>query len=324
MAKKRKALPKHDVTKRRVARWQRERRRRRIILLIGTLVIAAVVGIIICGVYFTRVGPPRKLLSTVNGTSIRASDYLKAHDIIQHSPSTPEIILTGLEDNELLRQGAVAFAIGVTDEEITEQIKANLFPDAEEVSEEELKESYQQLLDRVGLSDERFRSFIEADMLRLRVNEYMVGKTPEAALQVHVQGILVATEEEAQDVVARLGSGEDFADVAQEVSIDPASKESGGDLGWFPEGIKVTEFDAVAFNLELGTLSEPFSTQQGYWVIEVLEKEDNRPLAEAARQQLGSQSFSDWFQNQRAQKVDRKVDVNELEEVHEWAVEKIG
>ena len=59
-------------------------------------------------------------------------------------------------------------------------------------------------------------------------------------------------------------------------------------------------------------------------MIEVLEKEDNRPLAEDARQQLGSQSFSDWFQNQREQRVDRKVDVNELEEVHEWAVEKIG
>jgi foldase protein PrsA len=292
-------------------------------LLIGTLVIAAVVGIIICGVYVTRVSTPRQLLSTVNGTSIRASDYVKALRLSSSSTS-PEIVLNTLENNEVIRQGAVTLGISITDEETTEQIKVSLFPDPEEVSEEEFQESYQQLLDSLHLSDESFRSFIEADMLRLRVNEYMVGKTPEAALQVHVQGILVATEEEAQDVVARLGSGEDFADVAQEVSIDPASKESGGDLGWFPEGIKVTEFDAVAFNLELGTLSEPFSTQQGYWVIEVLEKEDNRPLAEAARQQLGSQSFSDWFQNQRAQKVDRKVDVNELEEVHEWAVEKIG
>jgi parvulin-like peptidyl-prolyl isomerase len=139
-----------------------------------------------------------------------------------------------------------------------------------------------------------------------------------------VHGILVTTEEEAQDVVARLESGEDFADVAPEVSIDIASKESGGDLGWFPEGIKAEEFDAVAFNLEPGTLSEAFSTEQGYWVIEVLEKEDNRPLAEDARQQLGFQSFSDWLQNQWAQKVERKVDVNELEKVHEWALEEIG
>jgi len=323
MAKKQKVLPKHDVTKRRLARWQRERRRRRIILLIGVLVIAAVVGVITYGVYVTRVSTPKQLLSTVNGTSIRASDYLKALRLYSSS-STPEIILGNLENSELMRQGVVNFGIIVTDEEITEQIKASLFPDVEEVSEEELQESYQQLLDSLHVSDESFRRFIEADVLRLRVNEYMVGQTPEAALQVHAQGILVATEEEAQDVVSRLGGGEDFADVAPEVSIDTISSGSGGDMGWFPEGLHVEEFDEVAFNLELGTLSGPFSTQQGYWVIEVLEKEDNRPLAEDARQQLGAHSFSHWLQDQGGQKVDRKVDAEELEKVHEWAIEEIG
>jgi len=322
MARKQKASPKGEVTKRRLARWQRERRRRRITILIGALVIAAVVGIIVYGVYATREGPPQKLLSTVNGTPIERSDYVNALRL--YSSSMPEMVIMILEDNELLRQGAVTFGISVTDEEITEQIKASLFPGAEEVSEDEFQESYQQLLDRVGLSDAEFRKFGEVDLLRTQLLNYMMGQLPEAALQVHVQGILVATEEEAQDVVGRLGGGEDFADVAQEVSIEPTSKESGGDLGWFPEGIKVKEFDDVAFGLEPGTLSEPFSTSQGYWVIEVLERENDRPLAEDVRQQLGSTAFRDWLQNQREQKVEREVDSNELEEVHEWAMEKIG
>lgn len=322
MAKKQRVLPKREVTKRQLARWQRERRRRRITILIGALVIAAVVGIIVYGVYATREGPPQKLLSTVNGTPIERSDYVNA--LRMYSVSVPEMALLILEDNELLRQGAQALGIGVIDdEETTEQIKASLFPDAEEVSEDEFQESYEQLLDRVGLSDADFRVFIEADILRTQLLSYMMGQLPEAALQVHVQGILVATEEEAQDVVGRLGGGEDFADVALEVSIDQASKESGGDLGWFPEGIKVKEFDDVAFGLEPGTLSEPFSTSQGYWVIEVLEKENDRPLAEDVRQQLGSTAFRDWLQNQREQKVEREVDANELEEVYEWAMAKI-
>ena len=291
-------------------------------MLIGALVVVTVIGVIVGGVFATKERPPQKLLSTVNGISIERSDYVNMLRI-SSSSSTAEIVLGNLESNELLRQGTVNFGITVTDEEITEQIKESLFPDAEEVSVEEFQESYQQLLDSLHLSDESFRSFIEADMLRIRVNDYMVGQTPEAALQVHVQGILVATVEEAQDVVARLEGEEDFADVAPEVSIDTASSGSGGDLGWFPEGLNVEEFDEVAFNLELGALSEPFSTLQGYWVIEVLEKEDNRPLADDARQQLGLQAFSDWLQNQGEQKVDRKIDANELEKVHEWAMEEI-
>ena len=291
-------------------------------MLIGALVVVTVIGVIVGGVFATKERPPQKLLSTVNGISIERSDYVNMLRI-SSSSSTAEIVLGNLESNELLRQGTVNFGITVTDEEITEQIKESLFPDAEEVSVEEFQESYQQLLDSLHLSDESFRRFIEADMLRIRMNDYMVGQTPEAALQVHVQGILVATEEEAQDVVARLEGEEDFTDVAPEVSIDTASSGSGGDLGWFPEGLHVEEFDEVAFNLELGALSEPFSTLQGYWVIEVLEKEDNRPLADDARQQLGLQAFSDWLQNQGEQKVDRKIDANELEKVHEWAMEEI-
>lgn len=323
MARKQKALPKKgEVTKRRLARWQQERRRRRITILIGTLVIGAVVGIIVYGVFATREGPPQKLLSTVNGTPIERSDYLKALRL--NPPPIAEFVLSELEDRELVRQGAVPLGISITDGEVTEHIKAGLFPDAEEVSEEEFQESYQQLLDSLHLSNAEFRDFIEVGLLRSRLTDHMTEQVPEQALQVHVRGILVATEEEAQDVMDRLGGGEDFADVAQEVSGDPTSRENGGDLGWFPEGFQNKEFDDVAFGLEPGTVSEPFPTAQGYWVIEVLEREDSRPLDEDVKQQLGVRSFTDWLQGQRVLKVQRNVDAVKLEEVHAWAMDKIG
>ena len=89
MARKQKALPKREVTKRRLARWQRERRRRRITVLIGALVFAAVVGVIVGGVFATREGPPPNLLSTVNGAPIERSDYVNALRLYSSSDILP-------------------------------------------------------------------------------------------------------------------------------------------------------------------------------------------------------------------------------------------
>lgn len=321
-------MPKREVTKRRLARWQRERRRRRIAILVGALVIAVVVAIIGYGYYATRIAPPRQLLSTVNGTSIRASDYVTAlrfYSAPQDSASQiePEMLLSTLESNELIRQGAAAFGISVSDEEVEQQIRDFLETPDEPQSEEELAELYQQILDYLGVSDTEFREAVAVDLLRSKVDSYLREQVPEEALQVHVLGILVATEEEAQDVVARLEAGEPFAIVAQDVSVDPVSRPKGGDLGWIPEGLKGRDFDDVAFTLEPLTLSQPFSTQQGYWVIEVLEKEE-REIDQDVRDQLKAVAFSNWLAEQREEKVERKVDANELEEVHEWALGQIG
>jgi len=105
------------------------------------------------------------------------------------------------------------------------------------------------------------------------------------------------------------------------VSIDQASKESGGDLGWFPEGLKGEEFDDVAFGLDLGAVSEPFSTAQGYWVIKVLEEEE-REIADEARQQLMFNAFNSWLEADREQKVERKSGLD-LDGVYKWAMKRI-
>ncbi len=82
-----------------------------------------------------------------------------------------------------------------------------------------------------------------------------------------VSHILVETEEEAQAVLDRLADGEDFATVAQEVSIDPGSGANGGSLGPLQIGAFVPEFEEAALALEPGTVSEPVQTQFGFHVI---------------------------------------------------------
>jgi len=81
-----------------------------------------------------------------------------------------------------------------------------------------------------------------------------------------------AAREKAAQAAARIRAGEAFEKVAEELSEDPGSKGSGGDLGFFSRGRMVPAFEEAAFSLEPGTLSEPVRSPYGYHVIRVEEK----------------------------------------------------
>jgi foldase protein PrsA len=97
--------------------------------------------------------------------------------------------------------------------------------------------------------------------------------------------------------LSRLESGEDFAALANELSQDPGSPD--GDLGWFPRGMMVPEFEEAAFSLEPGATSDPVQTTYGYHIIQVLERDDNRELEEPILEQRKSSALSDWLTEQR-------------------------
>ncbi|MBP6185379.1 MAG: peptidylprolyl isomerase [Saprospiraceae bacterium] len=67
----------------------------------------------------------------------------------------------------------------------------------------------------------------------------------------------------------------DFAEVATEYSEDLGSARLGGDLGWQKRGTFVPEFEAVAYNLEPGELSEIFESPFGYHIVQLLERRGN-------------------------------------------------
>ena len=102
----------------------------------------------------------------------------------------------------------------------------------------------------------------------------------------------------AQTLHQRILDGEDFADLALRFSNDPGSGSQGGDLGWAARGRYVPEFDEAAFSLEVGEISAPVKTSFGYHIIEVLERDDERPKEEAALQQEYAQAFQTWLQEQ--------------------------
>lgn len=101
--------------------------------------------------------------------------------------------------------------------------------------------------------------------------------------QTHARHILIRSdainsEEEVRKKMAnlkkRLDKGEDFAQLASEFSQDPGSKDKSGDLGWARAGSFVPRFEKVMTSLKDNQISEPFRSQFGWHILQVLERRE--------------------------------------------------
>ena len=111
--------------------------------------------------------------------------------------------------------------------------------------------------------------------------------------QTHARHILITTNEVLDDEAAQqrleeirqqILGGDEFEAVAKVVSEDPVSAVDGGDLGWTGPNDLVPEFQAVCDSLALNELSEPFKTQYGWHIVEVLERRVHDTTEEVERQ----------------------------------------
>jgi len=85
-------------------------------------------------------------------------------------------------------------------------------------------------------------------------------------MQLRASHILVETEQQAQQLLEQIRAGADFAEVARQTSRCPSGR-SGGDLGQFPLGVMVPEFERAVIDNAVGSLVGPVRTQFGYHVI---------------------------------------------------------
>ena len=171
---------------------------------------------------------------------------------------------------------------------------------------------YQEVL---GSETALIRSVAKSRVLHQKLNEAL-GEVPTAQEQVRARHILVADEATAQTVVERLEAGEDFAALATELSTDNSTKEAGGDLGFFPRGVMVPEFEATAFSLPVGETSPPVETQFGYHVIRVEEREAQREIPDYQLQQIKANAINRWLDEQlTTAQIERRLD----DRLIEWA-----
>lgn len=96
------------------------------------------------------------------------------------------------------------------------------------------------------------------------------------AREYHAAHILVETEEGAAAVLEALESGRDFAEVAEERSLDSTGPD-GGDLGWFSPDMMVQPFADAVEKLEPGEISEAFESQFGWHVVQLIDSRLQEP-----------------------------------------------
>jgi len=194
----------------------------------------------------------------------------------------------------------------------------------EKPSQEQLKAYYEANKGFFSVPESKSYQFILADQAKVMqsiqipdseaVSYYNSHKdqfrTPE---RVHARHILLSTtgkadndkvaiKAKAEDLLKQLRAGADFAKLAKENSQDPGSAPNGGDLGWVVRGQMVKEFEDTTFSLKAKEISNVITTQYGYHIIQVLEKEEPRlkPLEEAKGEILASlrnQMVTDRMQN---------------------------
>jgi peptidyl-prolyl cis-trans isomerase SurA len=128
----------------------------------------------------------------------------------------------------------------------------------------------------------------------IRLNDIRGSGKKAIESQVHVRHILMKTTELADDATirqklenirTRILKGEDFAGLATTTSEDPGSQSQGGDLGWTGPGTFVPEFEAAISGLKDNEISEPFHTQYGWHIVQLLGRRQYDNTDELKRRQ---------------------------------------
>ena len=110
-----------------------------------------------------------------------------------------------------------------------------------------------------------------------------------------------------QQLRMRIEGGDDFAELAKAHSADTMSAADGGDLGWVNPGDLVPEFENVMDSLEPGATSQPFPSQYGFHIVQVLDRREHdstedikRARArEAIRRRKLEEARTDWLRQMR-------------------------
>jgi len=222
------------------------------------------------------------LVATIDGEDIYMSEVNERWDELPEGYKeqiTKDSLIQSLIDEKIILKEGVSAGLKVTSEEVQEAYVKLL-------EERDLpREAFLTVLEEEGRTEIEMLRRLQLSLLAIKLvdpyvkqlyeqhkEEFVIGET------VRASHFLVKTLEEAEAGITRIKAGEDFNDVASEISTDPSAQVNKGDLGFFERGVMVAEFEEAAFTLSIGEMSEPVKTQFGYHVILVQEKKPLRNI----------------------------------------------
>jgi peptidyl-prolyl cis-trans isomerase D len=200
---------------------------------------------------------------------------ISASELAPEAPPSDEEIQAFYDENQALFQTPeqVRIAYLLLDADV---LAARTGDGAEADDEDALRQLY----------EERIDEFTEPEQRAMR--HILIAVAADAA-----DAEAAAAKERLAALRERILAGDDFADVAEEVSDDPGSAADGGDLGLVGRGLMDPLFEQAAFALDQGELSEPIRTPFGYHLIEVTEIRGGEPRPfEEVRDELAQQADS--------------------------------
>jgi foldase protein PrsA len=183
-------------------------------------------------------------------------------------------VLDKLVTEELINQEAQKKGISVEDAKIEEAY--NGFKERLE-QDEELKKFYEENnLDESFVKDQIKMGLLVQEYEKALFDEHGLNDkekldelTKDYVVQVSAKHILVKDEELAKEIINKIKAGGDFTELAKENSKDPSVKDNNGDLGYFPRGAMVKQFEEAAFSMNVGEISDPVKTDYGYHIIKL-------------------------------------------------------
>lgn len=119
------------------------------------------------------------------------------------------------------------------------------------------------------VTDAEVERYFESQRERLPAREAMITFEQVVIAPEPSDSARAAAKARAEEVLAKLAEGEDFAQVARRYSEDPGSRERGGDLGWFRQGVMVREFERAVFSMRPGQVSPVVESPFGLHIIKL-------------------------------------------------------
>ncbi|USK70558.1 peptidylprolyl isomerase [Peribacillus asahii] len=284
--------------------------------LVGAVVIAAL--IVVAMITSTA---KNETVATVDGSKI-TKEELYDELVASYGTDTLNTLIT----NKMIELEVKKQNVTVSDEDIQKELDVLIeqYGDEETLkgqleasgsSMDDLKDDIVQYLQTrkliepsIKITDEEIKTYFEE-------NKDSLGQ----AEQVEASHILVEDKATAEEVLKKLKSGGDFAELAKEYSTDEGSAANGGSLGYFGKGQMVAEFEDAAFKLEVGKISEPVKTEHGYHIIKVTDKKEAKEATlKDSKEQIKETLLTEKLQTEYATWLQKKEEeykiTNKLEE----------
>ncbi len=249
--------------------------------------------------------PDLPLAALVNGESLllaafeaELARYEQASAELGDNSGTADygsLVLNALIEQLLIRQAAAAAGIVITDEMIDQEI-------TKLQSVAQGADNFAAWLETNRYTEAEFRQAVADGLIQAQMVTAVTADVPFAVEQVRARYIQVDDANLANTLLAQIRNGDDFATLAQIHSLDRITGENGGDLDFFAAGtLLVPEVELAAFALtEPGAVSEVITavSRDGnpvYYLVQLVEREEERPLDAGARSVLLQQAFETWL-----------------------------